>query len=200
MEKGANSKHEDQRPPLLPFLLATLALTPLSQVLYLGAASGTTVSHVSDIVGVHGCVYAVEFSHRPGRDLISLAKNRPNIVPVSTVAPNVHTRVRPSFVHTWATQIIQDASQPLKYRMLVDMVDVIFADVAQADQANIVGLNAHYFLKNGGFSYVSIKASCIDSTDVPDKVSRTRALAAHANSVALCSHRRPLSSHPCCNT
>jgi len=33
------------------------------------------------------------------------------------------------------------------------MVDVIFADVAQPDQARIVGLNAHYFLKNEGIDY-----------------------------------------------
>ena len=29
------------------------------------------------------------------------------------------------------------------------MVDTIFADVAQPDQARIVALNAQYFLKNG---------------------------------------------------
>ena len=111
---------------------------PGSKVLYLGAASGTTVSHVSDLVGpvrswvacVHGgvqsiggetshsavplqegVVYAVEFSHRSGRDLINMAKNRPNVVP-----------------------IIEDARHPLKYRMLVSMVDCVFADVAQPDQ------------------------------------------------------------------
>lgn len=58
-----------------------------------------------------GVVYAVEFSHRSGRDLINVAKSRTNIVP-----------------------IIEDARHPLKYRMLVGMVDTIFADVAQPDQ------------------------------------------------------------------
>ena len=53
---------------------------------------------------------------------------------------------------------------PQKYRMLVGMVDTIFADVAQPDQARIVGLNAQYFLKQGGNFMISIKASCIDST------------------------------------
>ena len=48
--------------------------------------------------------------------------------------------------------------------MLMSMVDVIFADVAQPDQARIVALNAHHFLKNGGHAVVSIKANCIDST------------------------------------
>jgi hypothetical protein len=60
--------------------------------------------------------------------------------------------------------IIEDARYPNKYRMLMSQVDVIFADVAQPDQARIVALNAHHFLKNGGHVVVSIKASCIDST------------------------------------
>jgi rRNA 2'-O-methyltransferase fibrillarin len=44
------------------------------------------------------------------------------------------------------------------------MVDVVFADVAQPDQARIVALNAGYFLKAGGAFVISIKANCIDST------------------------------------
>jgi len=116
-------------------------ISPGSKVLYLGAASGTTVSHVSDIVGPTGIVYAVEFSHRSGRDLINVAKKRTNIIP-----------------------IIEDARYPQKYRMLVGMVDTLFADVAQPDQARILALNAQYFLKNGGKFVMSIKANCIDST------------------------------------
>jgi len=122
-------------------------IKPGAKVLYLGAASGTTVSHVSDIVGPDGLVYAVEFSHRSGRDLINMAKKRTNIIP-----------------------IIEDARHPHKYRMLVGMVDVIFADVAQPNQTQIVALNAHNFLKNGGHFVISIKASCIDSTAEPAAV------------------------------
>jgi rRNA 2'-O-methyltransferase fibrillarin len=85
-------------------------MKPGSKVLYLGAASGTTVSHVADLVGPEGVVYAVEFSKRSGRDLVNMAKKRTNIVP-----------------------IIEDARHPHKYRMLVPMVDVIFEDVAQPD-------------------------------------------------------------------
>jgi len=116
-------------------------IKPGSKVLYLGAASGTTVSHVSDIVGPEGAVYAVEFSHRTGRELLEVAKKRNNVIP-----------------------IIEDARKPQKYRMLVPMVDVIFADVAQPDQARILAANAHLFLKNGGGFVISIKANCIDST------------------------------------
>ncbi|PIA18735.1 Fibrillarin [Coemansia reversa NRRL 1564] len=122
-------------------------IAPGKKVLYLGAASGTTVSHVADIVGPEGAVYAVEFSHRSGRDLINMAKKRTNVVP-----------------------IVEDARYPQKYRMLVPMVDVIFADVAQPDQARIISLNAHQFLRNGGHIVISIKANCIDSTVEASKV------------------------------
>jgi fibrillarin-like rRNA methylase len=84
--------------------LDNIYVKPGSKLLYLGAASGTSVSHCSDLVGPEGAVYAVEFSHRSGRDLVNMAKQRPNVIP-----------------------IIEDARHPLKYRMLVPMVDVIFA-------------------------------------------------------------------------
>lgn len=127
--------------------LEDIHMKPGSKVLYLGAASGTSVSHVADIVGPTGTVFAVEFSHRSGRDLINMATHRTNVIP-----------------------IVEDARHPLKYRMLVSMVDCIFADVAQPDQARIVGINAHQFLKVGGGVVVSIKANCIDSTAAPEAV------------------------------
>jgi len=121
--------------------IENIYIKPGASVLYLGAASGTTVSHVADIVGPTGHVYAVEFSHRSGRDLLNMAKKRTNVHP-----------------------IIEDARHPHKYRMLVGMVDVLFADVAQPDQARILGINAATFLKTGGNFVISIKANCIDST------------------------------------
>merc|ERR1719174_3193683 len=66
--------------------------------------------------------------------------------------------------------IVEDARQPMRYRMLVGMVDVIFSDVAQPDQARIVALNAHQFLKTGGGFLISVKASCVDSTATPEAV------------------------------
>lgn len=86
--------------------LASIFMEPGSKVLYLGAASGTSVSHVADIVGPAGVVYAVEFSHRSGRDLVNMATHRTNVIP-----------------------IVEDARHPMRYRMLVGMVDVIFAGV-----------------------------------------------------------------------
>ena len=80
--------------------LDNIHIKPGVKVLYLGAASGTSVSHVADVVGPEGIVYAVEFSHRSGRDLINMAKKRTNVIP-----------------------IIEDARHPAKYRMLVGSVD-----------------------------------------------------------------------------
>uniref|UniRef100_S4RTL8 rRNA 2'-O-methyltransferase fibrillarin n=1 Tax=Petromyzon marinus TaxID=7757 RepID=S4RTL8_PETMA len=119
-------------------------IKPGVKVLYLGAASGTTVSHVSDIVGPEGLVYAVEFSHRSGRDLMNVAKKRTNIIPIYKLE-----------------------CSPIS---LAGMVDVVFADVAQPDQTRIVAINAHNFLKNGGHFVISIKANCIDSTAQPEAV------------------------------
>ena len=124
-----------------------LGFGPGSKVLYLGGASGTTISHVADIVGMGGIVYGVEFSQRCGRDLINMAKKRTNVVP-----------------------IIDDARKPQNYRFLVNMVDFVFADVAQPDQARIIALNCKHYLKNGGIFMIAIKASCIDSTVEPQVV------------------------------
>jgi rRNA 2'-O-methyltransferase fibrillarin len=122
--------------------LDNIYMGPGSKVLYLGAANGTTVSHVSDLVGPTGTVYAVEFSERSGRDLINMAKKRPNIVP-----------------------IIEDARKPHLYRMMIpNLVDCIFSDVAQPDQARIIVMNAVHYLKTGGGFVFSIKANCVDST------------------------------------
>ncbi len=87
-----------------------LGFYPGSKVLYLGAASGTTCSHVADVIGEKGIIYAVEFSARCGRDLIGMAKKRNNVVP-----------------------IIEDARKPWMYRFMIEMVDFVFADVAQPD-------------------------------------------------------------------
>ena len=127
----------------------SISLSPDSRVLYLGAASGTTVSHVSDILadGGDGVVYAVEFSERPMRDLVMLAEKRENIIP-----------------------IFSDAARPELYFPIVEPVDVIFQDVAQANQAEIACRNAAYFLKDGGHLILSIKARSIDVAKNPKKV------------------------------
>ncbi|XP_010473895.1 PREDICTED: putative rRNA 2'-O-methyltransferase fibrillarin 3 [Camelina sativa] len=115
-------------------------IKPGLKVLYLGASSGYSVSHVSDIVGHEGCVYAVEHSHICGSDLVNMTEKRTNVIP-----------------------IIEDARHPAKYRMLVGMVDIILCDINQPDQATIIATNASYFLKPGGHFMITISANSIDS-------------------------------------
>lgn len=153
-------------------------------------------------------VYAVEFSHRPGRDLINMAKLRTNVIPIVEVrfwgeallgGGTGWKRITPcglTLAHMPVTHE-QDARHPLKYRMLVGMVDTIFADVAQPDQARIVALNAHYFLKTGGHIVVSIKASCIDSTAAPEAVFQKEVRAREKHGVRP-AERAPRLPPPCC--
>lgn len=133
---------------------AKISFPSNSKVLYLGAASGTTVSHVSDILADKnssgdgsGVVYSVEFSERPMRDLTRLATERRNIIP-----------------------ILSDASDPLKYSSLVEPIDIIFQDIAQPNQAEIAIRNSSYFLKEGGKLILSIKSRSISAIENPKKV------------------------------
>ncbi len=127
--------------------IRTMPITTASRVLYLGAAAGTTVSHISDIVGPSGVVYAVEFSARSIRELLVACENRQNVVP-----------------------ILADARRPLEYRRYVDCVDVVYADVAQPDQAEITVENAKVYLRREGWVVLNIKARSVDVAVEPTKV------------------------------
>ena len=123
-------------------------IAPSAKVLYLGVASGTTCSHVSDIIGDSGHVWGVDFAPRPIRDLIDqVAKYRKNLTP-----------------------ILSDARQPQSYAFQVPKVDTIFADVAQPDQADIVVKNTRLFLKKGGYAMLSIKSRSIDVRREPAEI------------------------------
>jgi len=126
---------------------ATIPLKKDSAVLYLGAANGTTVSHVSDIVS-EGTVFAVEFSPRAMKDLIRISTHRMNLIP-----------------------ILADARHPESYRNMVTEVDLIYQDVAQREQAEIAIRNAELFLKKGGFLVLIIKSMSINSAKNTDEVS-----------------------------
>ncbi|MBN2517321.1 MAG: fibrillarin-like rRNA/tRNA 2'-O-methyltransferase [Candidatus Altiarchaeota archaeon] len=117
-----------------------------SNVLYLGASTGTTPSHVSDICR-KGRVYCVEFSETSMRKLLDVCKKRPNTVPM-----------------------LQDARRPEAYQYLVGGVDVIYQDVAQPDQAGILINNARTFLKPGEYAMIAIKARSVDSVKSPKEV------------------------------
>ena len=113
-------------------------------VLYLGAASGTTASHISDIT-VSGRVYCVEYSQRTFRDLVVNCGDRDNMMP-----------------------ILGDAASPEGYGFAVERADVVYQDVAQKGQADILADNMEYF--SARYGMVSIKAKSEDVTATPGKI------------------------------
>lgn len=104
---------------------------PGERWLYLGAATGTTASHISDLVGPSGRVYALERSPRPFVRLLALAERWPNLLP-----------------------ILGDARAPREYGHLAPNVDGVYADIAQPDQVEIVRGNAELFLRGPGGAVV----------------------------------------------
>jgi fibrillarin-like pre-rRNA processing protein len=130
--------------------LSEVPIKPGMSVLYLGAASGTTASHVSDIVGERGRVFCVEFAQRSFRDLATNAsKNRRNMTP-----------------------IFADARFPEKYRSIVQGVDTIYADIAQPDQARILSENISQYLSDEGDFLFAVKARSIDVSKEPSAIFR----------------------------
>jgi len=140
------------RSKLAAALLKGIEELPIKQgdhILYLGAATGTTSSHVSDIVGVRGRVFALDVAPRVMRELIAVCEYRPNMNP-----------------------LLADARKPYEYMHIVGLVDGIYADIAQPDQASIVADNADFFLKEDGYLLLAIKARSIDVTKEPSEVFR----------------------------
>jgi len=130
--------------------MSILPIQPGHRVLYLGASTGTTASHVSDIVGDNGHVYCVEFAPRVMRELTNnVSSYRKNMSP-----------------------ILADARMPNKYRMLIGNVTDIYCDVAQPEQAKIVADNADMFLDKGGWIMLAVKARSVDVTKEPAEVYR----------------------------
>lgn len=126
--------------------LKIVPIKPNDSVLYLGAASGTTASHVSDIIGTRGHVYCVEFASRSIRDLVdNVCTHRSNMSP-----------------------ILEDARFPEEYAMFVQgTVDSIYCDIAQPEQARVLADNADLYLKNSGWITLAVKAQSIDVTKEP---------------------------------
>jgi len=108
--------------------------------LYLGASSGTTVSHLSDIAK-SGVIYSVEFAERSIRQLIQNTSRRKNIIP-----------------------ILDDARYPQNYaKSIFSSIDLIYQDVSQPNQAEIALTNCNYYLKENGLLIIAIKSQSIDS-------------------------------------
>lgn len=128
--------------------LDVFPIKPEAKVLYLGASTGTTVSHISDIVGHKGIVFAVEHASRVARDFLDRVANfRKNVVP-----------------------ILQDARHPDQYFSVYGKVDVVYSDIAQPDQTEIAIENCRMFLKDGGYLFMVIKTRSIDVTKSPKKI------------------------------
>ena len=115
-------------------------------VLYLGAATGTTVSHVSDICK-EGMVFAVEFSPVSMKELVELSERRKNIIPV-----------------------LADANHPDRYSIIVPKVDLVYQDISQRNQAEIFVSNVLSYLKENGIGILMVKARSIDVSLQPDEV------------------------------
>lgn len=116
-------------------------------VLYLGAASGTTVSHVSDMVGANGFVFAIDFAPRVVRELYFLCMQRKNTAP-----------------------ILADANKPELYLKRVCQADVVYQDIAQKNQVDIFLKNCELFLRKGGYGLLAVKARSIDVTKKPKDI------------------------------
>ncbi len=108
------------------------------KILYLGAAHGTTLSHFSNIVGDKGLIYGVEISAKIISNLVEKVKKKSNVVP-----------------------LLEDARFPEKYGWIGN-VDLIYEDIAQRDQVQILKRNK-VFLKERGIIVITLKAKAIDS-------------------------------------
>lgn len=147
---GAEYREWDPRRSKLSAYLTSggtaFPFTPGSNVLYLGASSGTTPSHVADICD-GGKVYCVEFAQRMFRDLVGTCETRPNMMP-----------------------ILGDATKPGEYAMFANSVDIVYQDVAQKRQAEILCDNMDAFGARHGM--VAVKARSEDVTASPESIFR----------------------------
>ena len=119
-----------------------------SKVLYLGVSTGTTISHISDIVGLNGIIFGVEHASRVAREFLDrVATHRKNIIP-----------------------ILQDARKPKEYFSVFGKVDVVYVDIAQPDQTEIAIANCKLYLQKKGFLFLVIKTRSIDVTKPPKQI------------------------------
>lgn len=124
-----------------------LNLNPNSKVLYVGCSTGTTLSHIADIVTT-GDIVANDVSPESMISLIKLMKIKKNIIP-----------------------ILSD------YRSLVknpdlknEKFDFIFQDVSQKDQTTVFIEIVKKFLLPKGQAAISLKTRSIDSRLSPKQV------------------------------
>jgi fibrillarin-like pre-rRNA processing protein len=127
--------------------LRDVPIRPGQTVLYLGAAQGTTASHVSDIVGSNGLVVCIDFAPKAFEKLLEVCERRHNMVP-----------------------LLADAAKPEQYSEYLETADVIYQDIAQKEQAGILVKNAKRYLRPGGWAILMIKARSIDVAAKPSDI------------------------------
>jgi len=115
-------------------------------VLYLGASTGTTVSHISDIVDA-GQIYAIEVSKRTFRELIRNCAPRKNVLPM-----------------------LGDARDEDLMAGIITKADYLYSDVAQRDQVQIFVSNFNRYKCRSGI--LMLKCRSIDVSAEPAVVAR----------------------------
>lgn len=118
-------------------------------VLYLGCSTGTTASHISDMIGKNGILFGLDSAPRVLREFIFLCEKRTNM-----------------------TALLEDAFHPENYHNKICAVDIIYQDIAQRNQAEIFLINCKTFLKKGCFGLLAIKSRSIDVTKKPKQIYR----------------------------
>ncbi|MCK5281964.1 MAG: fibrillarin-like rRNA/tRNA 2'-O-methyltransferase [Nanoarchaeota archaeon] len=113
-------------------------------ILYLGCSTGTTPSHISDIIGKDGFLFGLDFAPRVLRDFVFLCEKRKNMAP-----------------------LLEDANHPENYQKNITQVDIVYQDIAQRNQVEIFIKNCNLFLKKGGYALLALKARSIDVTKKP---------------------------------
>jgi fibrillarin-like pre-rRNA processing protein len=111
-----------------------LPLRAGQDLLYLGAGSGTTASHVSDILA-DGRVPCVESAPIPFFRLKDVSSGRPNMTP-----------------------ILADARHPERYAPAVRRADAVYQDIAQKDQIDMFVRNLELFGADWGLIMLKVRS------------------------------------------
>jgi fibrillarin-like pre-rRNA processing protein len=141
VEDGIEYRHWDPwRSKLAAYLLNGASRLPFDhprRVLYLGAAHGTTLSHLSDLLP-DSELFGVEKSGGSFSALLSLSRRRPNLFP-----------------------ILADAQLPERYLADVAPIDFLYQDIAQRNQADVFAENATAVLSAEGTALLMLKVRSV---------------------------------------
>ena len=92
-------------------------------------------------------IYSIENSPIAVKHLIKLSEKRKNVIP-----------------------ILADANHPHRYSLIVSIVDIVYQDISQRNQAEIFIENINKYLKENGSGIIMVKARSIDVSLNPKKV------------------------------